>query len=457
MGIEEEMIFDRGDHRRKGAKISLLICALLWVLVIRTDVCLAEAPRPLMRDFLGICGHTIGFKPALYAPVCTLARDYHPVEWDLDGQTDVLPDFPLAKNKVDWDAVYGSWRKVGYRTDVCLMFDSIKPDHWHDLGPDAGRYAAAFAKEFGPSAKKPLVDAVEIGNEPGNYSEAQYVTLLKSVAPSLRRADPRLAVATCNLSVGKSTHYSKSVNTLLADPAILPAIDVLTIHTYAQIEPYPTWRRSYPEDPKLKYLTDVTDLARWRDQHAAGKSIWITEFGYDATTNKPDPKTEFAHWVGVSDKQQAQYLVRSALIFSAMPVDRAYIYFFDDRDEAKLHASSGITRNFKPKPSYYALAHMQKTLGNYRFSRIVMQKPGELYAYEFSPVDAAANRIIVAWSPTGSERSVTAAVPIPTGSKIIRAERMPLNSRAVENVAISSADTVPIDESPLYLFVSQPR
>jgi hypothetical protein len=39
----------------------------------------AEPPRPLMRDFIGINGHTVQFKPALYQPVCRLVRDYHPV------------------------------------------------------------------------------------------------------------------------------------------------------------------------------------------------------------------------------------------------------------------------------------------------------------------------------------------------------------------------------------------
>src|SRR3712207_7757533 len=45
--------------------------------------------------------------------------------------------------------------------------------------------------------------------------------------------------------------------------------------------PYTTLFRSY--------LNDVQKLAVWRDRHAPGKSIWITEFGYDATTKKPDP------------------------------------------------------------------------------------------------------------------------------------------------------------------------
>jgi hypothetical protein len=415
----------------------------------------AQSTRPSMRDFIGINGHTVQFRPKLYAPVCSLVRDYHPVVWDLDPPTNQLPPFPQAKNGVDWNEVYSSWGKEGFRSDVCLMFDSIEPAKWHDLPNDAAAYVAAFASHFGPSSKTPLVESLEIGNEPGNFSDQQYESLLSAAAPAARKADPRLKIATCNLTTGPSGKYDKSVTTLLADPAVLPAIDILNIHTYAQAEPYPTWRRSYPEDPKLKYLTDVTTLARWRVEHAPGKAIWITEFGYDCTTKKPDPKSDFARWVGVSDLQQAQYLVRSILVFSALPVERAYIYYFDDNDEPHMHGSSGITRNFQPKPSFYALKHLQSTLGAYHFDKVVQQKTGEVYAYEFARAGSDSDRIIVAWSPTGGGRSTTAKIELPAGYRIVRAERMPTGQDPPVEVANPVANALPISESPLYLFLEQ--
>ncbi len=38
-------------------------------------------------------------------------------------------------------------------------------------------------------------------------------------------------------------------------------------------------------------------------------------------------------WQGVTDLQQAQYLVRSFLAFAGRDVQRAYIYFYDDRED----------------------------------------------------------------------------------------------------------------------------
>ena len=88
----------------------------------------AEKQRPLMRDFIGINGHTVQFKPDLYQPVCSLVRDYHPVSWDLGEDSAVPAPFPQAKNKVDWNQVYGSWKKQNWTIDACLMFESMERD-----------------------------------------------------------------------------------------------------------------------------------------------------------------------------------------------------------------------------------------------------------------------------------------------------------------------------------------
>ncbi len=41
------------------------------------------APRPLLRDFIGLNVHTVQFKPELYRPVARLVRDYHGFQWDV--------------------------------------------------------------------------------------------------------------------------------------------------------------------------------------------------------------------------------------------------------------------------------------------------------------------------------------------------------------------------------------
>ena len=126
----------------------------LTLAVILVGSVLAAAERPLMREFIGINGHTVQFKPELYQPLCRLARDYHPVAWDLAGDTSKPAPFPFARNKVNWETVYGSWRKHGWTVNACLMFESIKREEWKNLEGDARAYGESFAREFGPSGKR---------------------------------------------------------------------------------------------------------------------------------------------------------------------------------------------------------------------------------------------------------------------------------------------------------------
>ena len=306
------------------------------------------ASRPVLSEFLGLNGHTVQFKPDLYQPVGRLVRDYHPVQWDLGDEPSKPPQFPLARNKVDWNQVYGSWKKAGWETEACLMFESVDRAKWKDLPGEARAYGKAFAEAFGPSGTRKLVRAVEIGNEPGSWSDEDYATMFRAMAEGLRSGDPALRIATCNLTASGSGKYEKSVRCI---EGLLPLVDVLTIHTYPMLEQWPTWKRSFPEDPRLpRYLPDVAALCRWRDQKAPGKPVWITEFGYDACTQPPPADGDFKQWTDVTDARQAQWLVRSVLVFSSLPVERAYIYFFNDDDKPGLHASSGLTRHFQPNP-----------------------------------------------------------------------------------------------------------
>jgi len=414
----------------------------------------AGEARPLLREFIGLNGHTVQFKPELYRPVCRLARDYHPVEWDLGRSTAELPPFPFAKNRVDWSKVYGSWREHGWNISACLMFESIPQTNWANLEADARAYGRAFAQEFGPSGKRQLVDSVEIGNEPGKWRDPDYSRLFQAMAEGIRAGDHKLRIATCNVTTGPSGDYEKNVECVAKFPGLF---DVLNLHTYAELAGWPTWRRSFPEDPKLaRYLPEVEALCRWRDANAPGKPVWITEFGYDATTRPPDKSGTFAQWQGVTDEQQAQWLVRSLLVFSTMPVERAYIFFFNDDDQPSVHASAGLTRHFRPKPSFHALAHLQGVLGEYRFERVVTHQPGHLRVQEYRQDQNPAQFIWAVWSPTGEGKHFAATLDRAPG-KLIAEQLMPLTATAPRGPPLARQlkdDRVEavVSESPLYLF-----
>lgn len=403
-----------------------------------------------MRDFIGLCVHTVNFKPDLYAPVTRMVRDYHPFDWDVGQETDFVPTFPFARNRVDWGTMYGNWVKAGYKIEVSLMFDNFDQKKWRDLPRDAEAYGRAFASFFGPS-NKALVEAIEIGNEPGKYDDATYRTLYESMARGIRAGDPKMRIATCAANLGKSGRYSKSVDLL---KGIEDLCDIINIHNYPEIQGYPTWARSYPEDPKIKFLQDIGHVLKWRDQNAGGKEVWLTEFGYDASTKLPSPGNEFAKWQGSTERQQALWTVRGFLVLAATGLDRAYLYFFNDKDEPQVHGSSGLTRNFQPKPAFHAVAHLQKSLGEYRFTKAHRESAEEGYLYEFTHGTEAQRKVLVAWKPTGPARYLALQLG---GQKLERAERTPVLAGVVEQVELqpnAKGDvTAEVGETPLFLWL----
>jgi serine/threonine-protein kinase ATR len=431
--------------------LRITLLAAVWM-SLSAPFAARAADKPLMRDFMGVCGHTVQFKPELYKPVCRLVRDYHPLNWDVGDDTSSPTTFPFARNRVDWAAVYGSWKAAGFETDACVMFDNIKPEDWKDIPSNAEAYGRSFGEFFGPAGKG-LVTSVEIGNEPGAYSDEHYRGIFRRMAGALRIADPGLTIVTCNMTAGPSGPYAKSLETVRG---LDDLYDAISTHTYAQLEGWPTWRRTFPEDPKTPYLTDVRKVLAWRDEHAKGKPVWITEFGWDASSQPAPAEGDFKQWVGSTETEQARYLVRSFLLFSAMDVGRAYIYFFNDDDQPQIHGSSGLTRQFEPKPAYHAVAHLYATLGDYRFARIIGEGPGDALVYEYRHGGDASKRVHVAWLASGSDRQAEHTIEI-GGARLTRAERMPLKAGDAEKVDWKAAGegkvSVLLNESPVYLWL----
>jgi hypothetical protein len=322
---------------------------------------------------------------------------------------------------------------------------------WVDLPRDARAYGRAFAGYFGPSHLN-LVEAIELGNEPGKYDDATYRTLFEAMARGAREGDPKLRIATCAANLGKSGRYSKSVDLLQGLESLY---DIVNIHVYPEVQGWPTWARSYPEDPKIEFLRNVGHVLKWRDEHAADKEVWLTEFGYDASTKPAPPSGDFAKWVGSTETQQALWNVRAFLVLAASGLDRAYLFYFNDKDEPHVHGSSGLTRNYEPKPSFHAVAHLQKSLADYRFAKAQKESAEEGYVYQFEHGTEANKQIWVAWKPQGEAMAMT----LPTGdSRVMKAERTPLQAGEpprVEGAMVAGGIQVEAGEAPVFVWLEK--
>jgi hypothetical protein len=397
----------------------------------------AWSEKPLLRDFIGVNGH-YPFQPKLYRPVAGLVRNYHNMDWDVAKPGDP-PTFPHCVNGVNWETVYGPWKAGGFEIDLCAQFVKFGTQHEDHRGLWKGReawarlYGREMARFFGPTHGKNLISSIEIGNEPGfEFDEKLYQTIFREMATGIREGDPKIKISTCAVHAGPAGKYARSLDESFSDPALLSLVDVISVHTYAElpegIRKHP-WDRTYPEDPRSPFLTVVDQVVTWRDAKAPGREIWVTEFGWDACSPEAMERREGwfkkLGWEGVSELDQARFLVRGLLLLAARPVDRAYIFYYDDDDSPSVHGSSGLTRKFEPKPSYYALKQMQQVLGTFRFDRKVREEGG-LHAYAF--VSDRGEERWALWRSSGDEAEINLNTLDPS-RQIQSLEEMAINEK----------------------------
>lgn len=393
--------------------------------------------KPLMREFMGINLHTFQVQdPALIAQATRLARDYHPFPWDVQDRPGEAPTFPLSREAIhngrqlNWLDIYGSWRKAGFTSvDACIMSIDYTRDKFGlpNGMADAERYARTFAAFFGPSGAHKMVDAVEIENEPGKFTTEQYVDLFKAMGRGFRAGDPKLTIATCTMAALPPDQWEKPIQSIAGMEDLY---DVINMHTYSfkSKSAWPAFERTYPEAPGIRYLEAVEAMLAYRNSRPQmrSKPIWVTEFGYDAASaaalKTADPK-----WVSSTELQQAQWSVRSWLLFAAMDVARAYLYWWNDNDGKSFHGASGILRKNLPKPAFWAARHLQQALGAYRFSKVIVRQVDGLHAFEFS--NDTGESAWAVWSGTSGKTDAAMQMPA-VPRKPLRIEVMALQDGA---------------------------
>ncbi len=458
------------------AGYSAFFIVLLFVLLINSYE--SEAPplmsvheKPAIADFMGINVHSVEVNMELLTPIFHQVRDYHTVVWSLPEYEDSRADFPYSRMEigwhdrsgrvghheglVNWGKIYDSWYDLGFEVNVSLMVVQKPADQWNNLEEDAYQYGYDFAKYFGTPGLN-IVRSVEIGNEPVPYWDLNdYMKVFRSMARGVRDADPEMKILTAAAQASRPDEFSVPVSVYRPYSELY---DVIKVHVYSLKQGWPSFERSYPEDPSIDYLNIVKNTIKWRNRHAPEKEIWITEFGYDSSTKKPEHDSEWAQWVDVSDEVQAQWLLRSYLEFSRLDVQRAYVYWFNDHDEPSFHAASGIMRLNQPKKSFWTLKQMRNVLGDYRFNREVKRVTRDVHVYEYVNKNDSNDIIWAAWSPTGytnsdgETRFKEITLPMPGNPDWAQRMAMHENEETSADFSINGANIeFTVSESPMYI------
>jgi len=385
-----------------------------------------------------------------YAPVASHGRSYHNLSWDVTDP-DIVPDYSVMSTAgtqanwwLDWDREYGAWTAAGLSVYATVQFlNTTNPSWtWDDPYGAAYAYAYAFARHFGPTAGTGDVLAVEAGNEPWDYTAAFYTEVLEGFVDGVHDGDPAMIVMPCALQASDPQAETETGGHYLGarvPEAVGPLLDAINIHSYSYaINPAGTRIAVQPEDPRSTQR-EVLDAMRWRDENLPGTPLWLTEWGWDSTGAGESCTGSDC----VTERAQALYAVRGALMWSRLGLDRATWFFYaNDGSCDTLYCRSGLTGSvhtgFAPKASFIALQALIATLGDRRVVG-VLQEDDEAWAYLLGGADGVADHL-VAWRPVAEADTDVAEVRFSGLPAPIAAWTLAGVNPAGERVALPTVD-----------------
>ena len=482
----------------------------------------ATAPRPTLRQFMGVDGF-VDDVPARLAPFGSV-REYHNWEWDEGNGNASYPGFP--NNQFGWnpswvtgwsfDAFYDTLAARGVEADPTLQLDApwvIAPDSNLNYRPvPAGadpndpksyraharwmyQYAARYGSRAVPadslllrsnnpkSSGLGLVHHMEDWNEPdktwetaqGFFRPGELAAMISAdvdgdhgaLGPGfgMLQADPSMQVVMPGITKLDTTFLRPLLFSLVAARGDMP-LDVLNFHHYCDDGGDQGAAHTTGISPEADSLRQKLErIVPWRDRWAPGRSIWLSEFGWDtqqkstlrAPTIAPDDSLE----------TQARWILRAFLEAYAAGIDRAHLFYTRDYNSADPtnFASSGL--EFSPakdstgattrviKPSWYYLATLSHRLGSWIWDGDESGVPSGLTGERFRKpgTDSVAWAV---WSPTANG-TVVAGAKLSLGvASALRVDFARKDSLGVASSATASNGVVTADvgEKPILFFSS---
>ncbi|RXZ80298.1 hypothetical protein EBB07_19230 [Paenibacillaceae bacterium] len=234
----------------------------------------------------------------------------------------------------------------------------------------------------------------DIGNGPADSKPEYYYEMLKKTYEVIKTNHPSTKV------VGMSTakiplDWMEEVFELGG----LDYMDVISVHPYY-------WRTNEQPEKLAEEIAALQQLIRdYNDGEL--KPIWITEFGWPTHLSAQ----------GVSERTQAEFLVRYYVTALASGVEKLFLYDLmnDGLNKSNVQHNFGLVRHendplgkYTPKPGYAAYAELAHQLTQAQYdSRDAA--PESVYSYVFNK---GSEQLRVLWSEESIDLSLLAAGPV---------------------------------------------
>ncbi len=395
------------------------------------------------------------------ARVADWIRWYTYMEWTTD-RPGAFHFAPTLIPAFDFDNWFGTWHRAGLKVSLCLnqppaYCSSFQangnrggpPDKYPPCGNTAGTHPLDYADyaewvrqltaRYGRRGTG-VVDALEIFNEPNLTEEwggwrhdacprthrdwcdadvAQYAACLKAAYVFAKKADTAMPV-----SGGVTAGFDEAYFDGLQANGGIEFLDALNFHTYVGEDG--SKGPGHPPEYRHAFRAFCQKAAGWRDTHAPGLPLWLTEVGWDAHDEKVRPPT----FIGATLREQADWLVR-AYVIGAEYLDRVFWFIAADGKPGMATTqfdNCGIVHAYgernpkgppsvRPKPAYWWMALMKKEIGGLDYAATLAYNDAGAFAYLFRD-PASRGGVIVAWC-------ADAGKPVSAG-KMLKRRAIPL-------------------------------
>jgi len=340
-----------------------------------------------------------GTGPQKFIAVAKNLRSYEPLNWDM-LRPQQIPDFAKmaagggtpAKKWLNWDREYGTWKKDGFHIDITLQFkqENFPDTLWTNPYREAFAFGKAYAVHF--CRKEHLVNMIEIGNEPWDYNATTYRDILSGMSAGIQ-----------------------SVSKIPVLPCAVQAYD--------------------PHNDNNNYIARYLNTSSAKNVTGLNtKPVYVTEFGFDS--NGADENC--THSECVSEKTQAVYGVRMAMILWRLGARQFYWYYFANIPyKSFLHNRSGLCGSYKTgfreKLSFKTFAFLQQAIGHFHFEKVISENKN-VYAYLLKDY-LTGKEIVIAWRP----------IPSQTFRKQLETISLPGN--VLKIISVLSRQNIPFSET----------
>jgi polysaccharide biosynthesis protein PslG len=261
----------------------------------------------------------------------------------------------------EWDALFALLRHAGVTPlpYVCYtpgwLYPQDEKDYWR-RPPDPVRFASFVAAVV--ARYRGQAPSWELWNEPDNDyywlgTVDQFAAIVEHGARAVRDADSHAKVVLGGMSRGRSPF----LEALLANPAVVRAIDVVNLHGYLE-----TWDPGRAEE----YPQRIDAAAQLIHETAPRADLWLAEFGYSdwrRPDGRPSESSYAVHDYEHAETFQAVALLRAHLLaLSTQQLSLTTWYRIDDLpageqvigDDNNKHLGI-VAPDGRLKPAFHAL------------------------------------------------------------------------------------------------------